>query len=124
MLEFKVIQGGVFINTITLMAESENSFVLHVDTDERWPEFDGAMYGGEEVTLFLCPHAHSPKGPPTRITFKAPGEWAWGAIGQPMKYGLQVVLYKTVGPSDEWETIWVNPELVEKHRMIDEGIAK
>lgn len=121
MLEFKVALGNVSINTITIMSKSEDIFVLHIDTDEKWPEFDGAMYEEEGVTLFLCnrDHGHSDNTKPTRVKFETPGVWRWGTICQPAKYGLQVVIYKAIEPTDDWETIWVNPELVEKHRILD-----
>jgi hypothetical protein len=106
MLEFEIIPGGPVINLILLVAKAEDIFVLHIDTGERWPQFDGTMYSDEEITLFLQSHSDKDgSSPPTRIVFKTPGRWKWGATASPRKWGLDLVLWKAL-PTDECESIW------------------
>jgi len=122
MLEFEVTIGNLPINTVTLMSKTEGVFILHIDTTEHWPEYEGAMLCDNEMTLYFVPRNWNPykekagkksikSRVATRIEFKVPEDHRnWGTTVSSGKHGFEVVLWRKI-PCAAHETIWVSPEL-------------
>lgn len=121
MLEFKVTIGNLPINTVTLMSKFEDVFVLHIDTPEHWPDYEGAMFGDSEITFYFVPQGWDPYKEKsgkksikarlaTKIEFKLPDDHnKWGTTVSSSKHGFEVVIWKKI-PYDDCKTVWASPE--------------
>lgn len=110
-IDIKVVQGEVHVNSITIMQESEECVVYHVETKTKRPEVSAET--DKSIILELSDNGEE-EYKPTIILFDVPE--GWYKVFQTGKYYVNVVLYKRIEHSEDAIVWWDEMDLLYEPR--------
>jgi hypothetical protein len=101
MIDIVVSQGTVHVNSISVMHESDEHVVYHIDTSTKRPDIEATS----TKCIFIGPGENIPSEDyeVTTVLFDVPD--GWYKVCQVGKYHIDVALYKRIEHSED-AVVW------------------